>query len=457
MAIFKRKIITQKGKELIGRALSNDTQVIFTRIESTDFIYTLSTDISKITQLDAPKQSVNVSNISRENNKVTVQAVFTNEGLTNSYTVNAIGVYAKDNNANEVLFAILVADSGDVMPTQQGQTVTNLTFDFVFTISDTVDVTLVVDNNALVTTGMLKDVKTNLENNYIKNIDYATEQKNGVAKIYSEAESESTAEKVKEVVKTGNGDTEEVVNERPTGETVWSKLIKTLDHRKILSVRGLVKILSKSLQPATENEYGLVNFQTIKQVSPKPDLTPYVPFSKGYRVKDNTTEFVRSNGTDLWSARHHYMYDEAGNYMGAYHLNGGRAYYKVPNRNGGNWCEIMDNLDMAARDNRMNVIDGNVNAARGRADDAWNRTQDLYDLRNNDNNDKWQNYIRDIRLVGFMELPLWGANTSTERGGYVVTGIRNHDANSVLGTGDYAQLRALQFFRNGQWLNIGFA
>ena len=112
---------------------------------------------------------------------------------------------------------------------------------------------------------------------------------------------------------------------------------------------------------------------------------------------------------------------------------------------------------MAARDNRMNVIDGNVNAARGRADDAWNRTQDLYNLRNNDNNDKWQNYIRDIRLVGFMELPLWGANTSTERGGYVVTGIRNHDANSVLGVGDYAQLRALQFFRNGQWLNTGFA
>lgn len=273
-------------------------------------------------------------------------------------------------------------------------------------------------------------------------LNYATEQKNGIAKIYSETESESTAEKVKEVVKAGNGDTQEVVNERPTGETVWSKLIKTLDHTKILSVRGLVKILSKFLKPATENEYGLVNFQTIKQVSPKPDLTPYVPFSKGYRVKDNTTEFVRSNGVDLWSARHHYMYDEAGNYMGAYHLNGGRAYYKVPNRNGGNWCEIMDNHDMAIRDNRMNDIDADRRNLWGRAHDAWNKA-----------NDAQVNRIYDIRLAGYITLPF--KQIPTERNGYVVTGIWNDD--NDIDDRDFIQMRILQFHRNGQWLNAYFA
>ena len=278
----------------------------------------------------------------------------------------------------------------------------------------------------------------------VKYTDVATETNEGIARIHSLDTVENQSNKLQNMV-------------AKNLQSQISDFIKTLNNDDILTAKSLVKYLSKLLKPATENTFGLIDYQTIKQVSPKPDLTPYVPFSKGYRVKDNTTEFVRSNGVDLWSARHHYMFDEAGNYMGAYHLNGGRAYYKVPNRNGGNWCEIMDNHDMAARDNRMNAIDGNVNAARGRADDAWNRTRHLYDLRNQDNNDKWQNYIRDIRLAGFMELPLWGANTSTERGGYVVTGIRNHDANSVLGTGDYAQLRALQFFRNGQWLNIGFA
>ena len=273
-------------------------------------------------------------------------------------------------------------------------------------------------------------------------LNYATEQKNGIAKIYSETESESTAEKVKEVVKAGNGDTQEVVNERPTGETVWSKLIKTLDHTKILSVRGLVKILSKFLKPATENEYGLVNFQTIKQVSPKPDLTPYVLFSKGYRVKDNTTEFVRSNGVDLWSARHHYMYDEAGNYMGAYHLNGGRAYYKVPNRNGGNWCEIMDNHDMAVRDNRMNDMDADRRNLWGRAHNAWDKA-----------NDAQVNRIYEIRLAGYITLPF--KQIPTERNGYVVTGIWNDD--NDIDDRDFIQMRILQFHRNGQWLNAYFA
>ena len=273
-------------------------------------------------------------------------------------------------------------------------------------------------------------------------LNYATEQKNGIAKIYSETESESTAEKVKEVVKAGNGDTQEVVNEKLTGETVWSKLIKTLDHTKILSVRGLVKILSKFLKPATENEYGLVNFQTIKQVSPKPDLSPYVPFSKGYRAKDNTTEFVRSNGVDLWSARYHHMYDEAGNYMGTYHLNGGRAYYKVPNRNGGNWCEIMDNHDMAVRDNRMNSMDADRGNLWGRANSAWDKA-----------NDAQVNRIYEIRLAGYITLPF--RQTPTERNGYVVTGIWNDD--NDIDDRDFIQMRVLQFHRNGQWLNAYFA
>ena len=254
------------------------------------------------------------------------------------------------------------------------------------------------------------------------------------------------------------------INKTSLGLNQWlgneyPKRIDFVEDNKILDDELIKRV--KYTDVATDTTAGIVTLNTIsdkiKLEAPKPDLTPYIPFSKGYRNSSNSDFGLRANVSNTWTPSLLDMYSSNGSYAGTYHTNGGRAYYKVPNRNGGNWCEIMDNHDMAARDNRMNAIDGNVNAARGRADDAWNRTQNLYDLRNQDNNDKWQNYIRDIRLAGFMELPLWGANTSTERGGYVVTGIRNHDANSVLGTGDYAQLRALQFFKNGQWLNIGFA
>ncbi|WP_456083163.1 hypothetical protein [Leptotrichia sp.] len=263
----------------------------------------------------------------------------------------------------------------------------------------------------------------------VKYTDVATETKEGIARIHSLDTVENQSNELQNMV-------------AKNLQSQISDFIKTLNNDEILTAKSLVKYLSKLLKPATENTFGLIDYQTIKQVSPKPDLTPYVPFSKGYRVKDNTTEFVRSNGVDLWSARHHYMFDEAGNYMGAYHLNGGRAYYKVPNRNGGNWCEIMDNHDMVVRDNRMNSMDADRSNLWGRANNAWDKA-----------NDAQVNRIYDIRLAGYITLPF--KQIPTERNGYVVTGIWNDD--NDIDDRDFIQMRILQFHRNGQWLNAYFA
>lgn len=263
----------------------------------------------------------------------------------------------------------------------------------------------------------------------VKYTDVATETKEGIARIHSLDTVENQSNELQNMV-------------AKNLQSQISDFIKTLNNDEILTAKSLVKYLSKLLKPATENTFGLIDFQTIKQVSPKPDLSPYIPFSKGYRVKDNTTEFVRSNGVNLWSARHHYMYDEAGNYMGAYHLNGGRAYYKVPNRNGGNWCEIMDNHDMAVRDNRMNDMDADRRNLWGRAHNAWDKA-----------NDAQVNRIYEIRLAGYITLPF--KQIPTERNGYVVTGIWNDD--NDIDDRDFIQMRILQFHRNGQWLNAYFA
>ena len=266
-------------------------------------------------------------------------------------------------------------------------------------------------------------------NKRVKYTDVATETKEGIARIHSLDTVENQSNELQNMV-------------TKNLQSQISDFIKTLNNDEILTAKSLVKYLSKLLKPATENTFGLIDYQTIKQVSPKPDLTPYVPFSKGYKVKDNTTEFVRSNGVDLWSARHHYMFDEAGNYMGAYHLNGGRAYYKVPNRNGGNWCEIMDNHDMAVRDNRMNGMDADRRKLWGRAHNAWDKA-----------NDAQVNRIYEIRLAGYITLPF--KQIPTERNGYVVTGIWNDD--NDIDDRDFIQMRILQFHRNGQWLNAYFA
>ena len=442
MATFKRATITEKGKNLISRALANETKISFTKVESTDFLYSDTIDITKVLLIDNPVQSVNISEITRKNERITLRIIFSNENVSNTYKINALGVYAEDDNNNEILFALLVSDNPDTIEKKQGQTATAVTIDLIFELSDATNVNLEVNNNAVTTVQMFNSFKTNVEKNYIKNTDYATEQKSGIAKIYSETESESVADKVKEVVKAGNGDTQEVVNERPTGETVWSKLIKTLDHTKILTVRGLVKILSKFLKPATENDYGLVNFQTIKQVSPKPDLSPYMRWDKGYRNGNNSDYVIRANLSEAWTPNVLHMYNANGAYMGTFHTNGGRAYYKVPNRAGGGWCEIMDNHDMVARDNRMNNMDSDRNNIRNLAQDAWNKS-----------NDAQLNRVANMRLAGYYQGSP-GSLEARERQGYVVTGLVGNAASGQLGQIHTVQMRALQFqYGNGTWLN----
>ena len=290
------------------------------------------------------------------------------------------------------------------------------------------------DNENLKSKSLIKDNIVNLiyTRNYflIELITQASENTLGIAKLYSSTETETDSDKVKEIIEKNTGNNEE------SGKTKWTKLIETLDHTKILTVRGLVKFLSKLLKPAGEDDYGLINYKTIKQVSPKPDLSPFVRYDQTLVHKGNnlgTIDFIiRSNKSVTFTAHEIAMYYE-GNpdvYWGSFHVNGGRAYYRVPSRNNGNWCEIMDNHDMAARDS-------------DRAD-LRNKINDLYNRSDRDT-------VRNLRLVGYIQVEVQ-RNEMRERNGYVVTGGINDDRNYTL---DFLQMRALQMWREG-WKNVPF-
>nr|DAF02511.1 MAG TPA: tail collar fiber protein [Caudoviricetes sp.] len=189
---------------------------------------------------------------------------------------------------------------------------------------------------------------------------------------------------------------------------------------------------------AEENKAGIITYAKIKEIAPRPDLSPYIPFSKGYRNSNDSDWVVRTNGTDTWISNHLYMYSSVGAYTGGFHTNGGRAYYKVPGRNGDNWCEIMDHIDMAVRDNRMNGMDNDRADLRGHINRLWT-------ARDTDT-------VLNIRLAGYIQAEVQ-RNEMRERNGYVVTGGINDDRNYTL---DYLQFRALQMYRAGNWVNVPF-
>nr|DAJ53880.1 MAG TPA: hypothetical protein [Caudoviricetes sp.] len=271
----------------------------------------------------------------------------------------------------------------------------------------------------------------------VKYTDVATETKEGIARIHSLDTVENQSNELQNMV-------------AKNLQSQISDFIKTLNNDEILTAKSLVKYLSKLLKPATENTFGLIDFQTIKQVSPKPDLSPYLKYDRSFIHKNNLVingqdKWVRCNDSQVWvpNSLHMYTSDNESSYVGSYHLNGGRAYYKVPNRNGGNWCEIMDNHDMAVRDNRMNDMDADRRNLWGRAHNAWDKA-----------NDAQLNRIQDVRLAGYIIVIVWRQNEGYERNGYVVTGVLNDNRDAEI---DRIQMRILQFHRNGQWLNAYFA
>ena len=378
MASIKRTGITDRGKDLITREIAGKTELTFTKISASSNKLADTVNLETLINIDGVKQTVNVSKVEKIGaSQIKVTATFNNSGLMSGYSMETLGIYAKDTAETEVLFAITVANVADFMPATNGINLSTVTVEFIFNLSNTDNVSLSIDTSALVTTGMFNSFKSEVNKDYVKYTDLAE-----------------------------------------------------------------------------ENKAGIITYAKVKEIAPKPDLSPYIPFSKGYRNTNNSDFVLRGNNTDCWAPRHLYMYLENGDYMGCFHVNGGRAYYKVPHRNGGNWCEIMDNHDMVARDIRMNGIDSNIQhahnritSAYNRADDAWNRTQDLYNRSDNDT-------VRDIRLVGFIELGRhnYGA---VERAGYVVTGIKTQPSNQDF----WVQMRALQERRGGggqNWYNTPF-
>ena len=370
MASIKRTGITDKGKDLIAREVAGATDLTFTKISASNNKLADTVNLETLINLDGIKQTVNVSKIEKlGTSQVKVTATFNNSGLMNGYSMESLGIYARDAAGTEILFAVTVADKADFMPATNGVNLSTVTVELLFNISNTENVSLSVNTEALATAEMLNLLKNEIDKGYVKYKDTAEENKAGIITLNS--------------------------------------------------IKNMINIHA-----------------------PKPDLSLYMRWDKGYRNTNSTDYIIRANASDLWTPNFLNMYDMNGTYVGSFHTNGGRAYFKVPNRAGGAWCEIMDNHDMAARDTRMNNMDTDRNSIKNLAQEAWNKGHDAQ-----------MNRILTMRLAGYYQGSP-GSLEARERQGYVVTGLVGNAASGQLGQIHTVQMRALQFqYGNGTWLN----
>lgn len=165
MAEFNKLIITNKGQALMAKLIAGTTTVEFTKIRTSTNVYT-NAQILALTALANVKQTTDVSRVIRTNNvAVQVEGAIENSNLTTGYKINSVGLYAKDPDEGEILYAVASvasSDNGAWMPPYNGVAVSGAYFKLITTVSNSDNVSLQVDQAAVATVGDIQDLQSQI-------------------------------------------------------------------------------------------------------------------------------------------------------------------------------------------------------------------------------------------------------------------------------------------------------
>ncbi len=130
MSIFKKAILTRAGKALIAKTQAKRGTTEFTKAVSGSGVWELDEDLETADELREPVQEFNFSGIDIPDGNpatVVVTVILSNKGLENLYYVTELGIYAKDPDDGEVLYALMVTDEQRVyLPAENGIGISNI-------------------------------------------------------------------------------------------------------------------------------------------------------------------------------------------------------------------------------------------------------------------------------------------------------------------------------------------
>lgn len=146
MADFKNLTLTILGAALLEKAIAGTT-LEFTRAAIGDGRVADGTDISGLTALVNEKKSIPINSIEFKEGLVTVTIAFSNSDLSVGFHVRELGLFAKDPEKDEILYAVANAgDDADWLP-EMGSNVVEEVFKIVPVVSGATKVTAVMDSS----------------------------------------------------------------------------------------------------------------------------------------------------------------------------------------------------------------------------------------------------------------------------------------------------------------------
>lgn len=156
MAQFNGMAVTNKGRELLARALASKGKFIITAAALGAGAY--SGKLRECEELVNKKLDLILLGVYSEKGSTKITVGITNKNVSESFRTNEIGVYAKlEGDTESVLYAYDVAVEADTMPNNSLGTTLELVYDIYFDVSSEVEVTLeITDSIAFLTQDIAK-------------------------------------------------------------------------------------------------------------------------------------------------------------------------------------------------------------------------------------------------------------------------------------------------------------
>ena len=154
-------VITEQGKQLMSKVISETESMTFTKIAVSDYNYS-GIELQNISELQSVKQTAIIAKISRTDGKtVEILAAINNEQIPEAYYVRTLGVYVKDSSENEILYGISISrENPDYMPAYDGKTLSGVSYRINVTVEDSEYITVNVNPAAVPTIMQVEDIET---------------------------------------------------------------------------------------------------------------------------------------------------------------------------------------------------------------------------------------------------------------------------------------------------------
>lgn len=163
MAEFSKLYLTKRGQSLVAKIMAGASNIQFTKVSTSSKVYAESA-LEGLLALENVQQSNNVTKVTISNGtSVRVETAFTNEKLTAGYYLRCLGLYAKDPDLGEILYAVCVETSGlCYMPAYNGVTVSSAYIQLYTTVGNSDNVSLAVYSGAYATVEDIQDLEAEI-------------------------------------------------------------------------------------------------------------------------------------------------------------------------------------------------------------------------------------------------------------------------------------------------------